>query len=392
MHYGIGIGSKTSTGGEVTEGNSSVIFDGMVASSIGHMATCKACSKGSGPIVGVGKRDCILPAGPAARAGDYVACGCPPGANVLLPMGTIQIGAHGAMGSSAMRSSSFTAPAESGVVEQGNAELAESLEGAMWPPYNPITGEDLADKLREALEANHKKAIILTLADAAATLKDMADELAAELKDKAESFSWEKDGTKTLEAANTANDWGGYGAAVYKAYDLAKQFGDYGVKAEVFTSTGKEYIAITTKNNSDKILRHTVVNGVRVKLNGHKYRTNNYKVIQLGLTPQSRMSGYKGAGVVTFIISATINTNELVFNDDYHLVDWFGNVGADMFQAMASMAAGEVVLLGVGALLGGASVLFGAFIFVAVSIVVGWAFEEWNVSEKVVSELKNAIN
>ncbi|WP_141108938.1 PAAR domain-containing protein [Aeromonas veronii] len=46
MHYGIGIGSKTSTGGEVTEGNSSVIFDGMVASSIGHMATCTACSKG----------------------------------------------------------------------------------------------------------------------------------------------------------------------------------------------------------------------------------------------------------------------------------------------------------------------------------------------------------
>ncbi|WP_236757897.1 hypothetical protein, partial [Aeromonas cavernicola] len=208
-------------------------------------------------------------------------------------------------------------------MEQGSAELAESLKGAVWPPYNPMTGEDLTDKLRAALEANHKKAIILTLADAAATLKDMAEELAGELKDKADTFSWEKDGTKTLETANTANDWGGYGAAVYKAYDLAKQFGDYGVKADVFTSKGKEYIAITTKNNGEKILRHVLVNGVRVKLNGHKYRVNNYKVIQLGLGPASRAAGYKGAAAVTFIISATINTNELVFNDNYHLVDWF---------------------------------------------------------------------
>lgn len=283
--------------------------------------------------------------------------------------------------------------------EAAGDSVAQAMKGAMWPPYNPMTGEDLTDKLRAVLEANHKKAIILTLADAAATLKDMAEELAAGLKDKAvelkgkaEDFSWEKDGTKTLKAANTANDIGGYGAAVYKAYDLAKQFGDYGVKAEVFTSKGKEYIAITTKNNSDKILRHVLVNGVRVKLNGHKYRTNNYKVMQLGLTPQSRMSGYKGAAAVTFVISATINTNELVFNDDYHLVDWFGNVGADMFQAMASVAAGEIVLLGIGALVGGTSVLFGAFVFVAASIIVGWAFEEWNVSEGVISELKNAIN
>lgn len=35
-------------------------------------------------------------------------------------------------------------------------------------------------------------------------------------------------------------------------------------------------------------MRHALVNGVRIKFNGHKYRLNNYKVVQLGLTPQSR--------------------------------------------------------------------------------------------------------
>lgn len=272
------------------------------------------------------------------------------------------------------------------VDDRGSVTLNEPAKGywvdgaPVWPAYNPVTGEDLSDQLRDVLEANHKKAIILTLADAVATLKDMAKE-----------YSWEKHGTQTLEAANTANDVGGYGAAVYKAYDLAKQFGDYGVKAEIFTSNGKEYIAITTKNNGDKIMRHALVNGVRVKFNGHKYRINNYKVVQLGLTPQSRVSGYKGGAVVTFFISVAINTNELIFNDNFHLVNWFGNVGTDMFKGMLAIGAGEAVLLAMG-LTGGTAIVVGVIVVVAVSVAIDMVFKEWKVSDKVVSGLENAIN
>jgi hypothetical protein len=269
--------------------------------------------------------------------------------------------------------------------DRGSVTLNEPAKGywvdgaPVWPAYNPVTGEDLSDQLRDVLEANHKKAIILSLADAVATLKDMAKE-----------YSWEKNGTQTLKAVSAVNDLGGYGAAVYKAYDLAKQFGDYGVKAEVFTSKGKEYIAITTKNNGDKMMRHALVNGVRVKFNGHKYRLHNYKVMQLGLTPQSRMSGYKGAAVVTFIISATINTNELVFNDDYHLVDWFGNVGTDMFKGIVALGAGEAILLAFGVT--GGAVLLGVLVVVATSYAIEKIFEKWQVSEKIVAGLKNAAN
>lgn len=268
--------------------------------------------------------------------------------------------------------------------DRGSVTLNEPAKGywvdgaPVWPAYNPVTGEDLSDQLRDVLEANHKKAIILSLADAVATLKDMAKE-----------YSWEKNGTQTLEAASAVNDLGGYGAAVYKAYDLAKQFGDYGVKAEVFTSKGKEYIAITTKNNGDKMMRYALVNGVRVKFNGHKYRINNYKVVQLGLTPQGRIGGYKGGAVATFIISATINTNELVFNDDYHLVDWFGNVGTDMFKGILAIAAGEAFLLAIG--VSGGAILLGVLAVVGASYAIDKIFEEWHVSEKVVSELKNAF-
>ncbi|TKA92945.1 PAAR domain-containing protein [Halopseudomonas bauzanensis] len=90
----IGVGSKTSTGGTVIEGNPGIMFDGLVASSVGHQASCPACRKGIGPIVAVGPRTVILPAGPAARAGDYVACGCPAGSNTLLADGTVHIGSR----------------------------------------------------------------------------------------------------------------------------------------------------------------------------------------------------------------------------------------------------------------------------------------------------------
>lgn len=368
----------------IITGSQDIIIDNKPAARVGDKLAPHT-KPGSSPhdrTISTGSSTVFFNGKPAAITGSEVGCG-----GVIIGGSSVIIGDQAPGGSAAMRSAAFAPAAES--AEQGGAELAEALKGAMWPPYNPMTGEDLTDQLRAALEANHKKAIILTLADAAATLKDMAEELAAELQGKAENFSWEKDGTKTLEAANTANDLGGYGAAVYKAYDLAKQFGDYGVKAEVFTSKGKEYIAITTKNNSDKILRHTVVNGVRVKLNGHKYRTNNYKVMQLGLTPQSRVSGYKGAAVVTFIISATINTNELVFNDDYHLVDWFGNVGTDMFKGIVAIGAGEALLLALG-VSGFGAIILGAIVVVGVSILIENIFDEWKVSEKVVSGLKNA--
>ena len=88
----IGIGSPTSTGGRVLEGNSGVMFSAMTASSVGHHASCPRCKKGIGPIIAVGPRTTILPAGPAARSNDYVECGCPAGSNKLLPAGSVLVG------------------------------------------------------------------------------------------------------------------------------------------------------------------------------------------------------------------------------------------------------------------------------------------------------------
>ena len=81
----IGIGAPTSTGGSVLEGNVGINIDSaVITSSIGHLASCPACSKGKGPIVAVGPRTITLPAGLVALEGDYVACGCPPQSNKVM--------------------------------------------------------------------------------------------------------------------------------------------------------------------------------------------------------------------------------------------------------------------------------------------------------------------
>ncbi|PMY29438.1 PAAR domain-containing protein [Pseudomonas sp. GW456-L14] len=81
----IGLGAQTSTGGRVLEGNVGIDIDSSVSTaSVGHIASCPACSKGKGPIVAVGPRTITLPAGLVALEGDYVACGCPPLANTLI--------------------------------------------------------------------------------------------------------------------------------------------------------------------------------------------------------------------------------------------------------------------------------------------------------------------
>lgn len=78
-------GDPTSTGGAIQDGDSSWLSEGSPTSYIGMIATCPACKVGQGPIVAVGPRSIIGPGGPVALQGDYVACGCPPMSNTILP-------------------------------------------------------------------------------------------------------------------------------------------------------------------------------------------------------------------------------------------------------------------------------------------------------------------
>ena len=155
----IGIGSRTSTGGAVIEGNPGIMFDGLVASSVGHKASCPKCKKGVGPIVAVGQRMIVLPAGPAARAGDYVACGCPAGSNTLLAEGSVFIGSDSAVGSVSRIGAGSMGSAASAQVPADGTNLLASATGAPTPGQfrENTAGDNLPHSFEEEEEEEERE-------------------------------------------------------------------------------------------------------------------------------------------------------------------------------------------------------------------------------------------
>ena len=92
MSYIICKGDPTSTGGSVTQGHGLIEVNGKQGTLIGMIATCPACKKGSGPIKPVGPRDIEVDGIDVALHDDYVACGCPPGANTVIATQNIATG------------------------------------------------------------------------------------------------------------------------------------------------------------------------------------------------------------------------------------------------------------------------------------------------------------
>ncbi|HCG8838034.1 TPA: hypothetical protein NKB17_003720 [Vibrio parahaemolyticus] len=111
--------------------------------------------------------------------------------------------------------------------------------------------------------------------------------------------------------------------------------------------------------------------------------------MQTGFSPKSRVANFKGAGVLTFVVSASIATSDLEFKDDYHLVDWFGNVGSDMFKFMLQSAIGEAALFAAAVL--GQPIIIGAIAVTATYLLIEWAWSEYKISQTIVERLESAI-
>ncbi|WP_236783430.1 hypothetical protein [Aliivibrio fischeri] len=230
--------------------------------------------------------------------------------------------------------------------------------------------------LEEELNNNHQDVVILDLDDAHKLLNNFWTDLG-------------KDTSQIAANLNAVNGWVQHSNPIFDAKGLAKQFGDINIKADIVESKGKQFIAFSGKKNGKDIL-HALVNSTRINMNGKKYPINSPKVQQVGLSPKTRVNGFKGAGVLTFVVSASIATTDLVFKTDYHLVDWFGNVGSDMFKALLQFGAGEIALLGVIAATG--YVVAGLIAVFLVYVSIEWLWSEYKVNDEVVKGLESVIN
>ncbi|PSW76156.1 hypothetical protein [Photobacterium angustum] len=265
-------------------------------------------------------------------------------------------------------------------IERINAKSSLKHEQLM----NNISGNGVFTgqcTLQEELEKNHQSVLILTEEDTFYSLKNMIDE---RYHQKGEVPS-----TLILKDIDKVKTWGEYLATGFGAVMLARAFGDFGVKARYSVINGKTRVSISTRNNGQQMLRHVLVNGMRLKVNGTKtYAIDNPKVVQLGLAPKQRIGAGIKAGAMTMIISAAINTNDLIFNDETDFYDWFGNVGADFIKTALSMYGAELI---VGLIVGGTGVLplvIIAAVSIALSVVLDPLFEVKNVSGELTSALR----
>lgn len=81
--------SPTSTGGKVLQGLEHVKNDRNPVALVGMQASCPKCKKGIGKIVAKGLHQQFIDGTEIALEGDIVACGCPEGRNMVLPLTTL---------------------------------------------------------------------------------------------------------------------------------------------------------------------------------------------------------------------------------------------------------------------------------------------------------------
>ncbi|PSV51137.1 hypothetical protein [Photobacterium sp. GB-1] len=264
-------------------------------------------------------------------------------------------------------------------IERINAKSSLKHEQLM----NDISGNGVFTgqcTLQEELEKNHQAVLLLTEEDSFYTIKNLIDE---RYHQKGQIPS-----TLILKDIDKSKTWAEYLATGLGAIKLAQAFDDFGVTARYSVIKGKTRVSIATRNNGQQMLRHVLVNGMRLKVNGKKtYAIDNPKVVQLGLAPTQRISAGIKAGAMTMIISAAINTNDLIFNDDYDFYDWFGNIRTDFIKTAIALYGTEIVIGAIIGAWGTIAILVIAAVSVTLSFAIDKLFEVNNVSR----ELTNAL-
>ncbi len=255
--------------------------------------------------------------------------------------------------------------------------FSETLSGMAWPPYNPLAPEgerDLSGNLKEALERNHTKVHIMTIWD---TMIYVVNNWTARTED-GEVFS--------TEVIATINEIRGYldkGKSILHATYLAKALGGLGIVAkETKTKNGKAAIIISSVWNDSK-MHYATVNGINIKKN-HPYLMDNPKMHQLGFSRKTKVQGALKAGALSIVISAAIATEQLVNNDEYHMTDWYGEMGSELLKL------GVVSVITLIAIPSSLPILAIAALAIVVGLVVDEVWEEFEVQNKITTELESA--
>lgn len=134
---------------------------------------------------------------------------------------------------------------------------------------------------------------------------------------------------------------------------LIFRFKSLGIKAFIYKYKGIEYVKITGRA------------GIRRILKGTRYAINNPQILELGIGTAGKDAGIISGARFCIWFSLTYRTIELIFKDDYSVVDFIGDITMDMAKVIVTIFVTKI-LLAAGL---GFATLFSVTLPIAVGIV-----------------------
>ncbi|MGP7974038.1 hypothetical protein ACTXA3_11120 [Proteus mirabilis] len=173
---------------------------------------------------------------------------------------------------------------------------------------------------------------------------------------------------------------------IYEAYRVERivnEFRNFSIRAIEYTGpNGNTYIRLSG---------HT---GIRTYLDGTRYLVNNPRILYMGVGTQGMNNISIGAARFAIVFSAAYRVVELIFKDEYTLVDFFVNITMDMAKLAVSTQITVAITggLATAALTAGTSVILVALGVFTVGVLVGllfyWLDDEFQISATIIKGLK----
>lgn len=184
-----------------------------------------------------------------------------------------------------------------------------------------------------------------------------------------------------------------YGATVVAAGSDAKVLSVLAVEMKRSGSILGQYYFQT--QNGKKYIVFKGRAGLRQILTGTRYLANNSKVMQLGIGGQAMRASAKGGVLISVIFSATLNTVDWIFKDEFRWTNWIASISTDIVKAAiasaAGYAAGMVVSAGLVAITGASIAIFPLAAAILVGIGIGfalnWLDNKYGVTQAIINYL-----
>lgn len=227
--------------------------------------------------------------------------------------------------------------------------------------------------LEAELQKNTKHIMLLTLSEADAALNqllNLVDPVATYAGNIKDMVGGIKNIHKLTSYYNDANK-------------LIFNLKGLGIKASVYKEKGFQYVKITGYA------------GIRRILKGTRYAINNPQVLELGIGNAGKNGAIISGARFCIWFSLAYRTIDLIFKDDYKVVDFIGDITMDIAKIIVTVFIAKIMMM-VGSGIAATGIITipisgGIFLVVLMGFIITFAIDYLDKKYQLSDKLKNAI-